>query len=131
MCSRPCQKHRRIDIARLRAQRPRLSNLARSHPGLLRRREPGGQVEDALGVGLAQAWGMRVVVSDRREEVASGLVERKAQDGACYRHIEAGLANQCRTQAPLGDAGATGQYREPDTVDLHWTEIVGAVSVVH
>ena len=73
---------------------------------------------------------MRVVISDRRQEVASGLVERKTQDGACYRDVEAGLSDQCRAQAPLGEAGATGQYREPGSVDLHWTKIVGAVSVV-
>ena len=109
--------------------RPSYAELIAS-PGPLPRHESGGQVEDALGVGVAQAWRMRVVIPDRPQDVASGLVERKAQDGACHRDVEAGLADQGRAQAPLGKAGATRQDREPSSVDLHWTEIVGPVSVV-
>ncbi len=73
--------------------------------------------------------GVRVVVADRSQQIAIGLIEVGAHDRAGRRYVEAGLFDQPVADDRGREARIGIERGKPDRIDLHHAKIGRAIRV--
>jgi len=72
-----------------------------------------------------------MVVSDSGHQISLGTVQMRSQEQSSSGNVETGSIDEPLPYHRLIQPGVSGQARQPDTVDLHYTVVLGAVPIGH